>query len=177
MIPPLGAPFMAWAPDNLLRQWLSRGAGDGSPASRERYLDLLATVRERGFAVTLRNPVQSQLGEVVANLSDSPHATGLRHRMTTLIGELGLEIYHLATIDPDQRYDVGMLSAPIFNVHGYAAFTLSLLGFRGLLTAGEIEGYADRIMAACLATTRKSHGRLPSPANAGTPRQRGGPGK
>jgi len=177
MIPPLGAPFMAWAPDNLVRQWLSRAGGDGSAASRAPYLDLLAIVRERGFAVTLRNPVQSQLGEVVADLSDSPHATGLRHRMTSLIGALGLDVYHLAAMDPDQRYDVGMLSAPIFNVHGHAAFTLSLLGFRSRLSAAEIENYAERVMAACLVTTRKSNGRLPLAVNAATPKQRGGRGQ
>jgi DNA-binding IclR family transcriptional regulator len=176
MIPPLGAPFMAWAPDNLVRQWLGRSGGDDSQAATARTLELLRIVRERGFAVTLRNPVQSQLGEVVADLSDSPHASGLRHRMTSLIGALGLDVYHLAAIDPDQRYDVGILSAPIFNVHGHAAFTLSLLGFRNPLTAAEIEKYAERVMAACRVTTRKTNGRLPSAPNNVTPKSKGGRG-
>jgi DNA-binding IclR family transcriptional regulator len=163
MIPPLGAPFMAWAPEAQLRQWLAdapEGASDPAP-----YQRLLSLVRERGYAVTLQNPVRSQLGEVVANLSDSPHETGLRNRMTSLIGELGLDVYHLAAIDPAQNYEVGMLSAPIFNVHGHAAFTLSLLGFKGALSADAIQELAERLMSCCLMITRKSNGRLPSLIN------------
>jgi DNA-binding IclR family transcriptional regulator len=160
MIPPLGAPFMAWTPEAQLRQWLAdapEGASDPAP-----YQRLLSLVRDRGYAITLQNPVRSQLGEVVANLSDSPHETGLRNRMTSLIGELGLDVYHLAAIDPAQSYEVGMLSAPIFNVHGHAAFTLSLLGFRGQLSADAIQDLADRLMSCCLMVTRKSNGRVPS---------------
>jgi DNA-binding IclR family transcriptional regulator len=160
MIPPLGAPFMAWAPEAQLRQWLAdapEGASDPAP-----YQRLLSLVRDRGYAITLQNPVRSQLGEVVANLSASPHEAGLRNRMTSLIGELGLDVYHLAAIDLAQNYEVGMLSAPIFNVHGHAAFTLSLLGFRGQLSADAIQDLADRLMACCLMVTRKSNGRVPS---------------
>jgi DNA-binding IclR family transcriptional regulator len=163
MIPPLGAPFMAWAPEAQLRQWLAdapEGASDPAP-----YQRLLSLVRERGYAVTLQNPVRSQLGEVVANLSDSPHEAGLHNRMTSLIGELGLDVYHLAAIDPAQSYEVGMLSAPIFNVHGHAAFTLSLLGFKGALSADAIQQLAERLMSCCLMITRKSNGRLPSLTN------------
>jgi DNA-binding IclR family transcriptional regulator len=156
MIPPLGAPFMAWAPEAQLRDWLA------DVPDKERYLALLRLVRERGYAVTLRNPVQSQLGQVVANLSSQPHETGLRRRMTSLIGELGLEVYHLGAIDTAGSYDVGMLSAPIFNVHGHAAFTLSLLGFKEPLGAGAIQDYAERLMDRCLMITRRSNGRVPS---------------
>ncbi len=159
MIPPFGAPFMAWAPDAQVRRWLADATGSAAIAP---YLDLLQIVRERGYAVTLRNPVQSQLGEVIAGLSDSPNETGLKRRMTSLLGELGIDVYHLGTADPSRAYDVGMLSAPIFNVHGHAAFTLSLLGFRDGLTAVEIQVYADRLMACCLSVTRRSNGRMPA---------------
>jgi DNA-binding IclR family transcriptional regulator len=163
MIPPLGAPFMAWAPDAQVWKWLEDAPADADPKP---YLGLLATVRERGYAITLKNPVQSALGEVVADLSDSPHAAGLRHRVTSLIGELGLAEYHLTTMDSADTYNVSMLSAPIFNVHGHAAFTLSLLGFRQRLGAWEIQDYAERLVASCLLTTRKSRGRAPQPAGA-----------
>ncbi len=159
MIPPFGAPFMAWAPDAQVRRWLADATGDAVIAP---YLDLLQIVRERGYAVTLRNPVQSQLGEVIAGLSDSPHETGLKRRMTNLLRELGIDVYHLGTADPSRAYEVGMLSAPIFNVHGHAAFTLSLLGFRDGLTAAEIQVYADGLMACCLTVTRRSNGRTPA---------------
>jgi DNA-binding IclR family transcriptional regulator len=169
MIPPLGAPFMAWASDAEVRKWLGDAPVAGDPKS---YLDLLAIVRERGYAVTLRSPVQSELGETIAHLSDSPHATGLRHRVTSLIGELGVDVYHLTALHPAQAYDVSILSAPIFNVHGHAAFTLSLLGFRDRLTAQEIQEHAERLVACCLVTTRKSKGRVPQAA--GTLQHRGG---
>jgi len=143
-----------------VRQWLAEApenARDPAP-----YQRLLSLIRERGYAVTLMNPVRSQLGEVVASLSDSPHQQGLRHRMTSLIAEMGLDIYHLAAIDPAQSYAVGMLSAPIFNVHGHAAFTLSLQGFKEPLKADAIQELAERLMTSCLMVTRNSNGRVPS---------------
>jgi hypothetical protein len=82
--------------------------------------------------------------------------------MTSLIAEMGLDIYHLAAIDTAQSYEVGMLSAPIFNVHGHAAFTLSLLGFKEALKADAIQEMAERLMTSCLIVTRKSNGRVPS---------------
>ena len=160
MIPPLGAPFMAWAPEAQLREWLVE------VPDKERYLTLLSLVRDRGYAVTLKNPVQSRLGEVVANLSSQPHETGLLRRMTSLIGELGLDVYHLGAIDPAGFYDVGMVSTPIFNVHGHAAFTLSLQGFREPLSAASVQNYAERLMDCCLMITRLSNGRVPSPDSA-----------
>ena len=176
LVPPLGAPFMAWAPEAQVRQWLAEApetARDPAP-----YLRLLSLIRGRGYAVTLQNPVRSQLGEVVASLTDSPNASGLRHRMTSLIAEMGLDIYHLAAIDPAQSYEVGMLSAPIFNVHGHAAFTLSLLGFKEALKADAIQEMAERLMTSCLMVTRKSNGRVPQmlTQNSGTKHSKGGRG-
>jgi DNA-binding IclR family transcriptional regulator len=165
MIPPLGAPFMAWAPEAQVRRWLEDATGQASAAP---YLELLAVVRQRGYAVTLLNPVQSELGEVIASLSVSPHEPALRRRMTNLIGELGIDVYHLGRVDPERAYDVGMLSAPIFNVHGHAAFTLSLLGFKPGISAPGIQDYADKLMDCALMVTRRSNGRMPAE---GIPRQ------
>lgn len=157
LIPPLGAPFMAWAPADQVERWLAAEPR----AVAAQHLEVLAAVRERGYAITLQNPVRSQLGEVVANLSSSPHADELRRLMTSLIGELGHDVYHLARLDRGGRYEVGLLSAPIFNAHGNVAYTLSILGFREPLGADEIEGYASKLVARAMLATRKSNGRMP----------------
>ena len=147
----------------------------GPLGSLDAYLDrvsripVLSREKERELAERFRDEhdleaarTDDALREVVASLSDSPNETGLRHRMTSLIAEMGLDIYHLAAIDPAQSYEVGMLSAPIFNVHGHAAFTLSLLGFKESLKADAIQELAERLMTSCLMVTRKSNGRMPS---------------
>jgi DNA-binding IclR family transcriptional regulator len=162
LIPPLGSPFMAWATEKEIKEWLGRAAGDTSAEELAHYRDILKVVRARGFSVTLRNPVQRQLGEVVANLSASPHAAALRERMARLIADLGHNAYQLGTLDDTQRYDVVLLSAPIFNAYGQVAYTISLLGFRNALTAMEIEDYAQKLVASSLLVTRKSNGRLPT---------------
>jgi len=171
MIPPLGAPFMAWAPRDQVDRWLA----SEPPQVAAQHREVLAVVRERGFAVTVQTPVQSQLGEVVANLSAMPRADELRHRMTNLIGELGQKVYHLGRMDPAARYEVGLLSAPIFNAQGQVAYTLSLLGFREPLSPAEIETYAGKLIDCCLLTMRKSKGRMPSPVME-TPARRSGRG-
>jgi len=160
LIPPLGSPFMAWAPEKNIRDWLAR-AGGASQDELAHYRDILRVVRARGFSVTLRNPVQRQLGEVVGNLSSAPHAGALRERMTRLIADLGHNAYQLGTLDDSQRYDVVLLSAPIFDAYGQVAYTMSLLGFRAALSASEIEQYAQELVGSSLLVTRKSNGRLP----------------
>jgi DNA-binding IclR family transcriptional regulator len=161
LIPPLGSPFMAWAPAKEIKEWLARAADHASAEELAHYRDILDIVRARGFSVTLRNPVQRQLGEVVANLSASPHAAALRERMARLIAELGHNAYQLGSIDDAQRYEVVLLSAPIFDAYGQVAYTISLLGFRGALSAVEVEEYAQQVVASSLLVTRKSNGRLP----------------
>jgi DNA-binding IclR family transcriptional regulator len=160
LIPPLGFPFMAWAQEKEIQSWLARAA-DTSTEELAHYRDVLAVVRTRGFSVTLRNPVQRQLGEVVANLSAAPHAPVLRERMARLIADLGHKPYQLGPIDDALRYEVVLMSAPIFNAYGQVVYTISLLGFRAALTAAEIEEYAQKLVASSLLVTRKSNGRLP----------------
>ena len=157
LIPPLGAPFIAWAPADQVERWLSEETAEVAA----QHLKVLSAIRARGYGITIQNPVHSQLGEVVASLSSSPHADELRRMMTDLIGELGHNVYQLAGIDRERRYEVVLLSAPVFNAHGHVAYTLSLLGFRQPLDANDIESYASRLVAAAMMATRKSNGRMP----------------
>lgn len=173
MIPPLGAPFMAWAPRDQVERWLE---GE-PPEAAAQHLEILSAVRERGYAATLQTPVQSQLGEIVASLSSSPHAGELRRMMTSLIGELGHNIYQLARPDPTRRYDVGLLSAPIFSAQGHVAYTLSLLGFREPMGMDRIEAHASKLVACCLLATRRSNGRVPSAVGDEMAKRSGGVGR
>jgi DNA-binding IclR family transcriptional regulator len=158
--PPWGAPFMAWAPAADVEAWLARGP-QGTPAQRPHHLEMLELVRQRGYAASLSSPLLERLGEVVAHLSASPHATGLHDDMTRLVGELSQARYQLAGAEGDERFPISLLSAPVFNAHGHVAYTLGLLGFPGPLTLSEIETYAAQLKAACLHVTRQSNGRLP----------------
>ena len=157
LIPPLGAQFMAWAPTEQVERWLAEEPAEARPRHRE----ILTAVRRQGYVVTMQTPLQSKLGEVVANLSLTPHSDELRQMMTGLITELGHNVYHLEHLDRAQHYKVGLMSAPVFNAFGNVAYTLSLLGFAEPLGADGIEGYAAKLMARCMIATRKSNGRVP----------------
>ena len=54
LVPPLGAVFVAWAGDDAVDEWLSRGAGDAGTDRRHR--EMLAAVRELGYVVELQPP-------------------------------------------------------------------------------------------------------------------------
>ncbi len=161
LIPPLGSAFMAWAATDDVTRWLSRREPPLNAAARADYSRALALVHRRGYAVTLRTPVQAQLRDVVTDLSTSPQAPHLYNRLTELIGALETDLYLLTEVDPHRHYDVGLMSAPIFDAHGHVAYTLSLLGFKEPLSALEIEHFAKPLMTASLLVMRRTSGRFP----------------
>ncbi|HLG89054.1 MAG TPA: helix-turn-helix domain-containing protein [Alphaproteobacteria bacterium] len=160
LVPPLGTPFIAWAPPNEVEAWLARSPVPLDRIARSRYLESLELVRQRGFFVSLRNPAQTRLGETVLGLSSMPHSADLQNRVAALIGELGDE-YLLGELEPDARYPASMLSVPIFDGHGRVSYTLALLGFRDALSASELQHYAERLAHAAGMVMHLTGGRAP----------------
>ena len=63
---PLGASVAAWADEGTLARWLE--AGHPSDELRRAYIELLAAVRSRGFAVELTGTVGARIYEVLAQI-------------------------------------------------------------------------------------------------------------
>ena len=62
LVPPVGTVFLAWANRERVRHWLA-GVGSGATAAqRERYLDALAVVRDRGYSVAIGSAGNADAG-------------------------------------------------------------------------------------------------------------------
>ena len=91
---PLGASIAAWCDEPTIERWLT--AGDPPEGLRLSYLELLAAVRGRGYAVELTGTVDARIYEVLAQIggrfgdgADDPGAARLRTLLDELVGEVG----------------------------------------------------------------------------------------
>lgn len=93
--------------------------GDQSPEMVEANRHSLALVRERGFLVSIAHED-----------GDEAH-------------------YQPEEFVPDALYDVQVISAPIFDVHGQVSYTMSISAISEPLTGKRIKSLAAQLVAAC----------------------------
>jgi DNA-binding IclR family transcriptional regulator len=144
LIPPIGTPFIAWAGEEAVAAWLAK-ASDSDTGSKEELRRAIGTIRSRGFEVLLRSGEHTLASALNAFAADPVLARGQVHR-------LGPDMSLPESIEPDGRYEVLMIAAPIFDRHGACAYNLCLGPFAGLLTGAQVLAHADRLLRACVAT-------------------------
>jgi DNA-binding IclR family transcriptional regulator len=144
LVPPLGAPFVAWSEEAAIEAWLAR-AGESEAAQRRN----LSLIRDRGFQVALRSPGTTRLAPEISDMARGREAPRYREHMVGLLSGLG-EIPMPETILPDERYEVVLIAAPLFDRAGTCAFNLCLTDFPAPLSGSEILACAERLLAACL---------------------------
>jgi len=164
---PLGASIAAWSDDAAVERWLT--AGDPSGTLRESYVELLRAVRRRGFAVELTGTVDARIYEVLAEIGGRhgevavhPGAVRLRSLLDELVGEVGgPEGFHPIHIEPDRTYQVGTMSAPIFDHSTDVVLLLALRGLPDQLSGRAVEEIGRALVEAADEVTRASGGRRP----------------
>lgn len=136
-VPPIGAPFVAWSGEEAIEAWLSSSpdAGAATLADLRRGVE---TIRDRGFEVLLRGA------------KASPAASELLAMASNDFLRLGPNMALPGSIDPERRYDVTMIAAPIFDRAGVGAYSLCLGPFPDQLTGTRILELADRLLKACV---------------------------
>jgi len=130
LVPPLGTVFLAWAGRERVRRWLAAVAGDRSAAQRERLLDALAVVRDRGYSVALGRA-----------------------------GTTGdIDDYLLFQLDESQRLPITHIAAPIFDPEGAVRLAITVVGFHQAVASREVPRVAERLQAATRSVTRTTWG-------------------
>jgi DNA-binding IclR family transcriptional regulator len=130
LVPPVGTVFLAWAGRERVRRWLAAVAGDRGAAQRERLLDALAVVRDRGYSVALGRP---------GTTSD-------------------IDDYLLFQLDESQRLPVTHIAAPIFDPEGAVRLAITVVGFHEAVASREVPRVAERLQAATRSVTRTTWG-------------------
>lgn len=160
-LPPLGAPFVAWAGEDEIAAWLARGPHAGEQEVEESLRAAVAQIRQRGFQVTLRSPgsprLAAELDDMARGQPFGDQAQGWRERMRGLVGALG-GLSGIPEIHADETYDVILIAAPVFDRAGACRFNLCLTGYTAPLDGKTLLAHADRLLAACLQVMQADRG-------------------
>lgn len=154
LVPPIGAPFLAWAPEPVIEAWIARSAAAKKPGAAEEWRHTVALTRQRGFQVTLGSRDAPHIANMMADMATDRRTQEYRANLTRLFDTLNLHMPQPETIEPDQLYDVVLIAAPIFNESGAAVLNLCFGGFADRLTGAEVIRYADQLLRSCLEIMR-----------------------
>lgn len=149
--PPLGATYFAWAATEEVDSWIARAEG----TDPEQWRAALAIVRQRGFLLTLNSPEQREVRRVFAAPPDT-RRTKVERTIEKALQDLERVLYQPSTIEPDARYDVDIITAPIFDRAGEATYALTVSGFSGPLSGEQALQHARLLMEAAADVMRDS---------------------
>jgi flavin reductase (DIM6/NTAB) family NADH-FMN oxidoreductase RutF len=144
-VPPIGAPFIAWADEDSVSAWLARADRQVDDRSQQDYRALVGRVRDRGWSLSLGNDQHTELQRAMDSYSEGD----LDSRAT--VARLGAELanrFEPDALDPDSHHDVRLLSVPVFGPDGSVVLALTLWGLPHNVTGSEVQRYADTVRAA-----------------------------
>jgi len=150
LVPPIGAPFLAWSSQAAIESWIARMAPPGNRKFVEEWRQDLALVRKRGYQVTLRTANSSSVATLMADMAANRKAPEYKDRAIAQIHAWDERIFHPKSIDAKENYLVALIAAPIFDHNAGAVFCLCLVGFPEKINGRKIKAYADRLTQVCL---------------------------
>lgn len=159
LVAPLGAPFVAWAPEEAIEAWIARNTLPQNQDRSEEWRHILALTRQRGYQVTLRSPNSQGFAAMRAELASGARLPDYKEELFSLFASLDHDLDQPETIEPDQLYDIVLIGSPLFNRSGEAVLSLNLGDFSEKLTGATITSYADRLVRACLEIMRADRAR------------------
>jgi DNA-binding IclR family transcriptional regulator len=143
IVRPLYSIWMAWADEPDVARWL----GLSENARPEPWLlNILEAVRKRGYSVVLEIAPRQRIGELLAELAETPHDTELRKELRNAIEELGPDGVQSSHWNASTKM-VSTITAPVFDPSGETTLALSLQGFDSPLSDTEVDGYGRELCA------------------------------
>lgn len=142
--PPLGKLFVAWAGIGAMSDWLKLSPTVIAREDRSKFEDALAVVRDRGWAVTLRDTNFMSVMERIDNLLGGEAIPEAVHDVRGAIARVAPD-YDVSPIDPDGMYDLLQLAAPVFDADGNVAMALTVLSPGLRVSGSRIQEIASRL--------------------------------
>jgi flavin reductase (DIM6/NTAB) family NADH-FMN oxidoreductase RutF/DNA-binding IclR family transcriptional regulator len=162
-VPPLCSVFVAWAGADVVESWLANLDPQMPEEDAQRYREMVATVRRRGWSIALAGRPHIAFELALAQLSVRAPTEAQQQAVRDAAVNLGHSSHEPAELEPDELYRVRNISAPVFDESGAVVLMLTLIGLRKVLLMGEIERHRDRLLAATERVTRALGGRRPDP--------------
>ena len=158
-VAPIGAPFVAWSPDDVIDAWIARNT---LPRSQDRVDDwrhILELTRQRGYSISLRSPDSQGIAAIRSEFASGRRLPDYKEELFSLFASLDHDLDPPETIEPEQLYDIQLIASPLFNRNGEVVLSLNLGDFAEKLSGAAITAYADRLVRACLDVMRAERGR------------------
>lgn len=161
-VPPIGTPFVAWAPDADVAAWLARAAQPLSEEARAQHLELIARVRERGWSLSLGDDRHTELLNAIERYSEGdPEGRAHVQRLGT---ELAYRFEPAHELDAATEYDVRLVSVPVFGPDGSVVLMLTLWGLPYPSTGADVYRYLEIVRSAAQAIGKSIGDRAGQPA-------------
>lgn len=126
-LPPMGAPFVAWAGPEAVEAWLSRSTTPVEPGARIGFIGDLRQIRERGWAATAAHEKFGDVESLVGQIAAKGQLPSSQRQLRSILTEVaaGAEILS----DPlETAKSVHSISAPVFDRAGNVALVLAMTG-------------------------------------------------
>ena len=162
-VPPLCSVFVAWAGADVVESWLANLDPQMPEEDAQRYREMVATVRRRGWSIALAGRPHIAFELALAQLSVRAPTEAQQQAVREAAVHLGHSSHEPDELGPDELYRVRNISAPVFDESGAVVLMLTLIGLRKVLLMGEIERHRDRLLAATERVTRALGCRRPEP--------------
>ena len=161
--PPVGLMFVLWD-DDALRAWLAREPTIPLRTDSERLDRVIRDCRESGYLVERMTAGGRRLYALMAGMS-STLPDELRALLGEMVSDIGERVHlrseaNAAGQRRGARFDISVISAPVFDHHGHQAMVVSLQIGRAL-TDAEIGGHARGLLATARALTERLGGTRP----------------
>ena len=153
MVPPAGAPFIAWSSPQGIDAWIAKKQ-HLTRAMEQQIRQSLALTRKRGYQVTLRLPESAELAALMTEMAARREVHAYKEEVFNLLNSIQRLPLTPEKIAAKERYDVILIAAPIFNERGEAAYSLCLSNFAERLSGAEIQKHADHVLRASLKVMR-----------------------
>lgn len=150
LVAPLGAPFLAWSSEEAIEGWIARHQGPIDESLAAAWRHSLALIRQRGFQVMLRGPDSPQMATLMSQMAAGHRLPDYKDEMARLVNSFDAQLSQPETIEPDEVYDVMLISTPLFDQNGRAVFNMSVGGFAKKITGAVILNHADHLVRTCL---------------------------
>ncbi|MGE2735592.1 IclR family transcriptional regulator [Mycolicibacterium vaccae] len=161
--PPVGLMFVLWD-EEAERQWLAKPPTIPLRTDTDRLAKVVAACRADGYLVERQTPGGRRLYALMAGMPDEL-PDELRALLGELVSDIGERVYLRDEIPEGRRrsarFDISVISAPVYDHHGRQVMVTSLHVGKAL-TDNEIVDRARAVVATADAVTAQLAGRTPT---------------
>jgi DNA-binding IclR family transcriptional regulator len=146
---PIGATSVAWCSTEEIEAWLARSPRRDDAEYRKRLPVLLASIRDRGYAVwsfeSTKQIADGQLQDVVDALSGNTHSEALLRQLVQNLAYSGTEGYPPSALRGRRRLPVGLVTAPVWRRSQDSAVEISVHVYDEAMPVAAITALGARV--------------------------------